>query len=133
MSALPSIGGAAAAAALLAVSGCSSASAADPPSTPPSPTVRVGLLEWQIVTAGAALTGGLDTLTVTNTGTTAHNLHVTGPGTHAHTRLLPPGGTQTLTLLTRAGSALILTCDVPGHDAAGMHATLQVERRVGAP
>lgn len=117
--------GLAAAAGLLALAGCGTATASDT-AAPASASLRVGLLEWQIATSGSAVTAGVDHLTVTNTGTTAHNLHVTGVGVHAHTPLLAPGATATLTITTRAGTTLTLTCEVPGHEEAGMHTTLRV-------
>jgi hypothetical protein len=110
---------------LLAVAGCDTPGATAA-SAPASGNLRVGLLEWRIVTSTAALTAGEDRLTVTNTGATAHDLHVTGPGVQAHTPLLPPGGTATLTVRTRAGETLTLTCEVTGHEDAGMHSTLRV-------
>lgn len=95
-------------------------------SAPPSHTLRVGLVEWRILTSSAALTAGTDRLLVTNTGTTAHDLHVSGQGVHVHTPLLSPGASAALRLTTRAGTVLTLTCDVPGHDTAGMHTSLSV-------
>lgn len=116
-------------AALLALAGCGAADATTTSTAgaaPASADLRVGLLEWQIATSSAALSAGVDRLTVTNTGATAHDLHVSGPGLHAHTPLLAPGGTATLTLTTRAGITLTLSCEVTGHEEAGMHTTLRV-------
>lgn len=109
----------------LAVAGCSTAGAATG-TAPASPTLRVGLVEWRIVTSSPAISAGPNRLTVTNTGTTAHDLHVTGPGLHVHTPLLSPGATTTLHLTSRAGTTVTLTCEVPGHEAAGMHTRLTV-------
>lgn len=91
-------------------------------------SLRVGLLEWQIITSNPGLAAGLDHLTVTNTGTTAHDLYVTGPGVNDHTPLLQPGGSAHLRLTTRAGSTLRLTCEVPGHEEAGMRTTITITR-----
>lgn len=107
------------------VAGCGTAG----PSTgsaPASAALRVGLVEWRVVISGAALTAGIDRLTVTNAGTTAHDLHVTGPGVRVHTPLLSPGATVDLEVLSRAGTTLALTCEVTGHEAAGMHTTVAV-------
>lgn len=117
---------------VLTVAGCSTPGPATG-TAPASPTLRIGLVEWRIVTSSPALTAGTDRLTVTNTGTTAHDLHVTGPGLHVHTPLLPPGGTTTVRLTSRAGSTVTLTCEVPGHEAAGMHTRLTVIADAPAP
>lgn len=109
----------------ITVAGCGSGQP-DVGHAPPGNTLRVGLLEWRIVTSSTALTPGMDRLTVTNTGTTDHNLYVIGPGVHAHTADLPPGHSATLTLTTRPGTRLALTCELPGHEAAGMHTTVTV-------
>lgn len=116
----------------LALTGCSAAGPGAG-SAPASATLRVGLVEWRIVTSSSAVLGGLDRFTVTNAGTTAHDLHVTGPGVHAHTPLLAPGATASLTVPSRGGTTLTLTCEVVGHDAAGMHATIAVTGSPGAP
>ncbi len=119
-----------AAALTLAVGGC----VGNPPAAstartgPPTATLRVGLLEWRIVTSGAAVLPGDDRFIVTNTGTTAHDLHVTGPGMHANTPILPPGHSATLSVTAPAGATLRLSCELPGHERAGMHATVTVTR-----
>lgn len=119
---------AAAAFAATAANGCGAGQPIAAGTAPPGSTLRVGLVEWRIVTSSRAVTAGGDQITVTNTGTTGHDLHVTGPGVHAHTPTLPPGGTATLTITTRAGTTLTLTCELPGHEAAGMHTTLALRR-----
>lgn len=115
---------------LLAVTGCTAAGATSG-AAPATAVLRVGLVEWRIVSSGPAITAGADRIIVTNTGTTAHDLHVTGPGLHLHTPLLPPGSSTTLLLTSRAGTRLVLTCEVTGHEAAGMRTVLAVTG--GAP
>lgn len=107
------------------VAGCS-ATGASTGSAPASAALRVGLVEWRILTSSAALTAGIDRLTVTNAGTTPHDLHVTGPGVQVHTPLLSPGATAVLEVPSRAGTTLTLTCEVTGHEAAGMHTAVAV-------
>lgn len=92
----------------------------------PSRALRIGLVEWRILTGGRAVRAGVDQLRVTNAGSTRHDLHVTGPGLHAHTSLLTPGQVATLTIDARASSTLTLTCDEPGHRLAGMQTTINV-------
>lgn len=113
-----------------ATAGCGGAGRAsvENGTAPASDSLRVGLVEWQIVTSSTAITAGVDHLTVTNAGTIVHNLYVSGGGVQAHTADLPPGRTATLTVTTRAGTTLTLTCEIPGHEGAGMHATVTVTR-----
>ncbi len=111
---------------IASAAGCAARPAADAGTAPPGHTLRVGLMEWRIVTSGRAVAAGLDHLTVTNTGTTAHNLYVIGDDVHAHTATLAPGRTATLTITTRAGATLSLTCEIPGHEEAGMRASVAV-------
>lgn len=115
---------------IAATAGCAGDSPTAPAAgtAPATASLRVGLLEWQIITSSPALTAGVDHLTVTNTGTTAHDLYVTGPGVNDHTPLLQPGGSAHLRLTTRAGSTLRLTCEVPGHEEAGMRTTITITR-----
>lgn len=93
----------------------------------PGPTLRVGLVEWRVVTSSQGLLPGADLVTVTNTGSAAHDLYITGPGVSAHTPLLDPGGSATLSITPRAGTILTLTCEVPGHEQAGMRTTISIE------
>lgn len=117
---------------VLALAGVAMGCAARPPATggaTPSSMLRVGLVEWRIVTSSRALASGVGHLTVTNTGTTAHNLHVNGPGVRVATSRLSPGGTATLAIITRVGSSLTLTCALPGHERAGMRTSITVSRQ----
>jgi hypothetical protein len=95
-------------------------------SAQPSSTLRVGLVEWGIVTSAPSLLAGSDQLAVTNAGTTPHDLHISGVGVRIHSPLLVPGAKTTVTIRTLAATVLTLTCDVPGHEAAGMHSTISV-------
>lgn len=111
-----------------AASGCAGPLTLTSGNSQPTSALRVGLVEWQIITSSSRLAAGTDRLTVTNAGTTGHDLYVRGPGVHAHTRLLAPGSGAVLTISTRAGTTVTLTCEVPGHEEAGMHATVRVSR-----
>lgn len=93
---------------------------------PPGHALRVGLVEWRIVTSSRAILAGTDQLTVTNTGTVSHDLYVRGGGVQAHTAPLDPGASATLSIDAVAGSTLTLSCELPGHEQAGMHATVTV-------
>lgn len=95
----------------------------------PVAEVRVGLTEWTIIAGARLLSPGPVAVTVTNAGTTAHDLLVRGPGVQAHTRELRPGGRQVLRFRAPAGRTLHLSCTLPGHHEAGMHATVEVAER----
>lgn len=92
----------------------------------PAASARVGLTEWSILTSTRLLSPGLVVITVTNTGSTAHNLLVRGGRLRAHSRKLRPGEQQTLRVDAPPGQTLHLSCTLPGHHQAGMHATVQV-------
>ncbi|CAN5868957.1 hypothetical protein BH23ACT10_BH23ACT10_25380 [soil metagenome] len=94
----------------------------------PATEVRVGLTEWDIVTDGSELAAGPVELTITNVGSTAHDLRAAiDGGTTAATPLLQRGERQQLTFDAPAGATVELWCTVPGHDAQGMHTTLAVD------
>ena len=64
------------------------------------------------------------TLKVTNSGTVQHNVTVKETGTA--TKLLAPGATETLSLGDLKAGDYTIFCSVPGHEEAGMKATLTV-------
>ena len=97
---------------------------------PPAPQassndVRVGLTEWDVVASATAVSAGKLRLTVTNAGTTAHDLRVAG-ATRGGTRLLAPGESQKVMLDIAVSGTLQLWCDVAGHRAQGMALELPV-------
>ena len=94
----------------------------------PGQALRVGLVEWRIVTSSRAILPGADRLVVTNAGTVGHDLYVSGAGVRAHTPLLDPGQSVTLPITPAVAGTLTLTCEVPGHEQGGMHTTVAVAR-----
>ena len=100
---------------------------------PPAPAVpqtasndvRVGLTEWDVIASATAVSAGQLRLTVTNAGTTAHDLRVAG-ATRGGTRLLAPGESQKVTLDVAVSGTLQLWCDVAGHRDQGMTLELPV-------
>lgn len=114
--------------AALTLAGCAPGPGSDTGSAAPTDVMKVGLTEWRIATSSAALTAGTDRIAVTNTGSTAHDLMIIGGGVHAHTPELVPGAAAILTIRTQPGATLLLVCDLPGHEAAGMHTTVDVIR-----
>jgi len=85
-------------------------------------TADISLSEFAIdgnltVPPGAALK-------ITNNGTMVHNLHVeNGP----QTKDLQPGDSETLDISSLAVGDYKVFCAIPGHQAAGMEATLKVQ------
>ena len=90
-----------------------------------SDDVRVGLTEWEVVTSAPAVSPGRVQLTVTNAGTTAHDLRIAGAAEGA-VPVLTPGERRTVNLNVVADGVLTLWCDVPGHRAQGMELEVPV-------
>jgi uncharacterized cupredoxin-like copper-binding protein len=70
-------------------------------------------------------------LTITNTGATMHNFSVTDHNNSGKPNLnisvnVQPGQTTTVKINAPAGDYYFF-CNVPGHEAAGMHGTLHVK------
>jgi plastocyanin len=113
--------------ALPVLTGCSGGSVVAPPAGPPATELRIGLLDYRFqLSAGTLATGGV-TVVATNAGGTAHDA-VLGQGGHAigGSRVLAPGESQTFRVQVTAGSPVHVECTLPGHEAAGMHATVAV-------
>jgi len=89
----------------------------------PAGAVQVTLSEYAITPASisAPLNGKL---TVTNTGTMAHNFTVTG--TDVHTKDLQPGQTVTLDLKGVKAGSYTAICAISGHQQLGMQAALVI-------
>lgn len=79
--------------------------------------------EFSITPADVTLAPG-GTLEVMNMGTMTHNLAV--QGTSLATPMISPGDTKALKLTGLAPGIYTIYCQVPGHEAAGMKATLHV-------
>jgi nitrite reductase (NO-forming) len=91
--------------------------------TPAPANVMVHLLEFNIEPNDVTVaTGG--TLNVMNIGTMTHNLAI--KGTSLTTPMINGGGSADLNLAGLSAGTYTVYCQVPGHDAAGMHATLHV-------
>lgn len=94
------------------------------PTAPPAAVARVGLLEWEIATSAASLATGPVTLTVTNAGSSAHDLKVASGSDEWATPVLEPAQRTTLTLHLSPGERVVLWCALPGHRQQGMERTL---------
>ncbi len=120
------------AAALAATAGCSTgqATAHDEPAR----EVRVGLLEYEVVTSHATVVAGDVVLNITNAGAEAHDLQVDATETLAASSVIAPGETATLTMAVPDDqSELVLWCTLPGHRSQGMLRRIAVTPNEGAP
>jgi manganese oxidase len=89
----------------------------------PAGAISVNLSEYAITPASisAPLNGKL---TVTNSGTMAHNFSVTG--TNVHTKDLQPGETATVDLKGLKAGSYTAICAISGHQQLGMQAKLVI-------
>jgi FtsP/CotA-like multicopper oxidase with cupredoxin domain/plastocyanin len=88
-----------------------------------SAPVAVTLSEFEIAPAMIDVAAG-GTLAVTNKGSAPHNLSVKGQ--QLTTGNIDPGGSATLDLASLAPGDYTVICSIPGHEAAGMTATLMI-------
>jgi nitrite reductase (NO-forming) len=104
-----------------AATGDTTNAAATGPAAPA--TAMVHLSEFAIEPADVTLAPG-GTLNVMNVGTMAHNLAV--KGTSLATPMIDAGGVGNLKVAGLPAGTYTIYCQVAGHEAAGMHATLHV-------
>lgn len=118
------------AAASLLLGACSARTPApedDVAAGPPSARVRVGLVEWGFTTSARALVAGPVVLTVTNAGSTPHDMQVVVDGdVLTGTRTLRPGEQQTVRADLTGADTATLRCTLPGHEAQGMAQQIDV-------
>lgn len=115
--------------AALVLTGCGSGveTSAPVPTGPPVSELRIGLLEYRLALSADALQPGTVTMTITNAGSTGHDVRLRQGGTVlGATEVLSPGRKQTLRVDVAPGVPVKLDCTVGGHAEAGMHATLAV-------
>jgi uncharacterized cupredoxin-like copper-binding protein len=96
--------------------------------SPAKKTLQVTESEWKVqLPPTKELAEGTYTFVVKNGGKIPHDLVVQGPKIAGPTKtpLIKPGGTAKLTVSLSVGN-YTLYCDVPGHRALGMQATLSV-------
>jgi plastocyanin len=112
------------------VSGCGGGSVVAPPSAPPASDLRVGLLDYRFQLSADTLRPGSVTVVATNAGSTAHDVVFRERGTElGGSAVLAPGQQQTFAIRVAPGGPVELECTLPGHAAAGMHATVRVAAR----
>ena len=96
----------------------SGGSAAD---TPVSATVHLSEFKLDPATVSVAVGGNLQLM---NMGTTAHNVAI--KDTDRASSMIEAGGTGSLDLAGLSAGTYTLYCQVPGHEQAGMKATLKI-------
>lgn len=114
-----------AAAALVVAAGCTSPQLrAD---SGPTRDLRVGLLEYEVITSHVAVMPGVVKLKITNAGAEAHDLYIDGAETLAASPVIPPGESTTLKVWAPDDQVeLVLWCTLPGHRSQGMLTRLAV-------
>jgi uncharacterized cupredoxin-like copper-binding protein len=95
-----------------------------------APPARLGVTarEWSLVLSRTTLAAGPAIVELQNFGEDAHNLRlerIDGSGAPLSVPLAESGERKTATGTLAAGRYRVY-CALPGHDAAGMHATLDV-------
>lgn len=87
----------------------------------PSADVRVGLVDYSFTRSAGALLATTVTLTVTNAGSTDHDLQLLdGEEVLGATRVLAPGEAQTITVDLSGLEKVTFLCTLPGHEEMGM-------------
>ena len=86
--------------------------------------IDIDLAEWSVSGVPADIAEGAVTINVTNTGTMIHNLSI--PSLSAKTPDLQPGESYELDLGTVPAGSYEMLCDIAGHAASGMTATMAV-------
>lgn len=110
------------------LAGCSAGTPSAPvPSGPPVSELAVGLLEYRFALSAGAVRPGPVTVTVTNAGSTGHDIRFfQGEDELGALPVLSPGQRERLEIDVRPGTPLRVDCGVTGHLEAGMVARLAV-------
>ena len=100
------------------------------PASPPAPPARLAVTAraWSLVLSRSVLPAGRAIVQLQNLGEDAHNLRIErldGAGTPLSVPLAESRELQSASGTLTAGRYKVY-CALPGHDAAGMHATLDV-------
>jgi plastocyanin len=100
------------------------------PAAPTGATTRIGVVarEFSLTLSRTTVSAGSASVQLQNFGEDPHDLRVArvdGTGSATDLPSTGPGSRQSQTLTLTPG-AYKLYCTLPGHDAAGMHATLTV-------
>jgi uncharacterized cupredoxin-like copper-binding protein len=87
------------------------------------------MIEYRFQLSAGTLRPGEVTVIATDAGSSQHDVVLSQDGkVVGRSRVLDPGEQQTFRIRVAAGQPVHLECTLPGHDLAGMHATVQVAR-----
>jgi hypothetical protein len=112
---------------LLLLAGCGGGSDVPPKAGPPATELRVGMIEYRFQLSAGSLRPGEVTVVATDAGSSQHDVVFSQDGrVIGRSRVLSPGDQQTFRIRVAPGAPVHLECTLPGHDLAGMHATLPV-------
>jgi uncharacterized cupredoxin-like copper-binding protein len=85
------------------------------------------MIDYRFQLSAATLRPGVVTVVATDAGSSQHDVVLSQGGrTIGRSRVLDPGEQQTLSVRVAPGRPVHLECTLPGHDLAGMHATVRV-------
>jgi len=114
---------------LLLLAGCGGGSDVRPAAGPPASDLRIGMMEYRFQLSAGTLRPGEVSVTATDVGSAQHDVVLRQGGrVVGRSRVLQPGQQQTFRVHVAPGTPVHLECTLPGHDLAGMHATVSVAR-----
>lgn len=109
------------------LAGCGGGSVVPAASTAPVDQLRIGLMEYRFQLSASTLRPGTVTVVATNVGSSEHDVAFSQNGHEiGRSAVLAPGQRQTFTVRVAPSAPVHLECTLPGHDEAGMHATVHV-------
>jgi hypothetical protein len=114
---------------VLPLAGCGGGSDVPPAAGPPASSLRVGMIEYRFQLSAGTLRPGVVTVVATDAGSSQHDVVLRQGGkVVGRSQVLQPGQQQTFRVHVAPGAPVHLECTLPGHDLAGMHATVSVAR-----
>lgn len=113
----------------LPLAGCGGGSDVRPAAGPPAKDLRIGMMEYRFQLSAGTLQPGEVRVTATDVGSAQHDVVLSQDGkVVGRSAVLQPGQQQTFRVRVAPGVPVHLECDLTGHAAAGMHATVSVAK-----